>query len=205
MLDPYIEKETRWNKIRYISKFFTNEAAITLEEIIREWPKWSEEERCDFIFAFIVKNPITEEDVRIIEFLLLENNSDCKGLLPFIFTNFPDPKQVSEFIERQIRRTRLKETNTTFHLLPKFYEALETFGNSETIPLLKEKITEMLECQSLYEKGCGTNFVAEACVAALKALYKLEPKDEYRRLLEGFKLHPNNEVVYLASFNDLTE
>jgi hypothetical protein len=149
MPDSYMEKETRWNTIRYISKFCTHEATVTLEDIIREWPQWSDEERSDFICAFIMKKLITEEDIRIIEFLLLEKNSDCKGLLPFIFTHFPDQKQAVEFIERQIRRTRLEETTTTFHLLSSFYNALETLGNSDTVPLLKEKITEMLECQSL--------------------------------------------------------
>ncbi len=115
----------------------------------------------------------------------------------------PDQKRVLRFFLDQVREIKLEEVdNMTIIPFNDVFWAIEELGDPEAITLLKEKIEEMLDYQGLYKKEGsvtkGFNPVAYQFVSALAALYKLEFRKDYIRLLEGFELHPNVDVASLA-------
>jgi hypothetical protein len=216
--EEWMEEETRWSRRRYrksekngkeikhiefTSKFMTGEATITFDEISREWEGWSSIERNDFLLGYMrsmTRN--TEEDFKIIEFLMEHAGQSEISMLPLLMRNLPNKKKVLDFLLNQVRETKLEEIeNKTKCQLTNFYSAIEDLGDPDAIPVLKEKISEMLENPGLYEKGTPSQFnrVAQDLVTALKALYKMEPKNEYIKLLEGLKLHPSELVSLIAA------
>jgi hypothetical protein len=205
------EKEMRWRRLRCnetgdelisISKFSTDETTITLEEIIREWPAWSREERLDFIDGYYGKDPKDEEDLGIIEYLLGNAGSlQIMSNLPSLITQLSDKRRALRILIKEVRETKLEEICEADGLkaaLSNFYQAIGILGDHGAIPLMKEKITEMLEFPGLCEEGAGCNPIALAFIYALQALCRLEPRDDYKRLLEGFRLHPNMAVAEAA-------
>lgn len=201
MTDHWSEKETRWSRIRrrqgnrfsFLSKFQTDEARITLEEITREWPAWNLEERLDFISAYNCKPSYEEEEFKIIEFLMKHAGTYELSALPRLVTQLPDKKRALRFILDQIREVKPEEIVRDLDIgVANFYQAAGNLGDREAIPLLKSKISEMLEYPGLFYR------VSFCLICALEALYKLEPNEEYKRLIEGFKLHPHETVAQIA-------
>ena len=203
-------RETRWNRIYYIdsghnnyiqSKFLTNEAKITFKEIAKEWPAWNSDERNDFILGYIAKAQLNEEDFKILELLMEQAEPYEIGMLPLMITELPDKKVALEFLSKQILETKPEKINVTNAFLTNFYQAIGILGNPEAIPLLKNKISEMLECPALYEVHDYFDDIARVCIVALVALWKLDPKDDYIKLLEGFKSHPSKDIAQWAANN----
>lgn len=202
MAEHWSEKETRWNRIRYgqgkwlssVSKFQTNEATISIDEIARDWPGWNDEERFDFISAYQRKPSYDDEDIRIIKFLMENAGPLHMSMMAMRLTMLPDKKQVSNYLMRQIIQMKTDDM-----LLGNFYQAIGAIGEEAAIPLLKERVHEMLNNPELYEKGGSSNELAGLCISAVAALYRLERNEEYKRLLEGFKLHPNELVAQHAA------
>lgn len=213
-------RETRWNKIiegksieegftapaiSYLSKFLIHKATITFEEIEREWANWDEKERWDFLSAYMEKHPVDEEDFRIIEYIMEHAGPWEVCVLPQIVNKLPDKKRVLRYLLERIDEVNPEEiAYWTGWSMGNFYVQIENMGDPEAIPVLKKKISEMLDYPGLYEKGHHIqggyyNKVAIEFIDALEALCKLEPRDDYRKLLEGFKMHPNENVARSAT------
>lgn len=207
-------EETRWNKINcrksgdedkptqrsYVSKLSTGEVAIAFQEIAQEWDGWNWEERNDFLTAYIFGGlDFGEEDYRIFEFLMKHAEPDERSMLPLIVTNHPDKKLVLHFLMDQVREIKPEQIEEgTAPPLCNAYRGMGKLGDSEAIPLLKEKMLELLGYSGIYKKG-SFNFVALDLIAVLVALCRLEPREDYIKLLEGLKEHPDEGVAQCAT------
>jgi hypothetical protein len=211
-------RETRWHimiegksitgeypAISSLSKFFDNKATISYEEIEREWASWDEIERQDFLFAYMRGHIMNEEDFRIIEFIM-EHAGPCEVcVLPQLVSLLPDKKRVLRYLLERIDEANPEEIASGASMsMGNFYMQIENMGESEAIPVLKKKISKMLEYLGLHEEGhhiqgVHSREVAIDLIWALRALCSLEPRDDYRKLLEGFKQHPNEDIARSAT------
>ena len=206
-------------RIRSTSKFSTGEASITFEEIAREWESWDKGARLDFVLGYSRKRPLDEEDLKILEYLVEHVGPDeievnMLSLLMAKLPDLPGRKKVLRFIITQIRDVNPEKIDeggkNVMHAIA-WYEALGKLGDPGALPFLKEKIAEMLEYPGLYAEWrhvqykeaegipeASYNYVATIFVTALTALCRLEPRDDFRKLLEGFTLHPDRGIRSLA-------
>ena len=100
-------KDSRWFKVvrnqdgqEFLeSKFLTDEALITFEEITREWPLWNDLERNGFISAYDKKRTLNEVDFQIYEFLMEHAHPHYKRTLYRRLKDLPDKKRTLDFLK----------------------------------------------------------------------------------------------------------
>src|SRR5215470_3612472 len=78
-----VVSENRWSRIyelssgtrAYASKFLTDGLSVSSDTVMKEWSNWSENERLEFAKAYKSKPEITNDDRRILSFLV-ENGDE---------------------------------------------------------------------------------------------------------------------------------
>jgi hypothetical protein len=202
--------DTRWFKVvnndsgrsSYESKFLTNDVLITSEDIEKEWPLWNNHERHEFISAYSQKRILNEEDFEIFEFLMEHAHISYQFILYDNLKELPDKRRTLNLLKKLINDVKFDEYNNVSQSQTMFYrsiigplhflyDTLGLLGDLDAIPFIKEKVAAMMRHQEFYKSGDLSNGIVFICIKALEALCRLEPSNEYAKLLEGFHNHPD--------------
>lgn len=179
------------------SKFFTGKATIGLADIRQNWPNWSQEERLDFLCAYSAKLLFTDEDHRILEFLLesmmdSEDHDVCSSLA-ILLTKLDNKKKVAEFLLRKIGES----TRILDGCFPRanYYQALGFLGDISVCQFIEKRLSEILSDKRLYDVKQPPHWIAFECVACLASLCRLEETEGYYEMLKKLgKEHPSSLV-----------
>src|SRR4051794_19385934 len=121
--------EDKWFDIKQIagkpsirqSKFRSADFSVTCEEIKMQWPKWSIQERVEFLTAYSVKKNLSNEDLCIMDFLMEQSDEYTPSVMAGSLTRYPDRTKVIKFLSGSLKLSG-KKANQLF--------ALGTMGSS---------------------------------------------------------------------------
>ena len=199
-------KETRWhreyalekpNEFFQESKFTDGTASITLEELQKEWPNWSEWERIDFCQEVWVGQFPHLPDV--IRFVMQHGNHETWSSIAFGIVDCLPPEESIPFLVRICRDdSRGGDTN--------LLAALAKTGAPEARMFLRSNLERLWADERLLMQEKHSNDVAADAVYCIQHLLELgEPAFEFVEKYQVLMNHPNEsnrEIVrnFLAKY-----
>jgi hypothetical protein len=168
-----------------VSKFLSGGITISADEIAREWSSWSATEKISFAHAFSQKPTCTQEDERILDFLMGVDDERVWTSIAYGLTRHSQKKRVLEFLTDRLKSGSEPKANYAY--------ALGALGAPEAVPTLK---------------GLHDRFAKEIAAAGAEAdrtlildfvvccwsLAKLEGSSRYREDIKPFLDHRNKYV-----------
>jgi hypothetical protein len=133
-------RESRWVREyrlpgggRYLeSKFCNSGLQVTLEEFQEMWQTYSPEEKREFLYAYSVKDPLSEEDRRLLRYLMENGSDEDCSLVALRITELPEAAQVLAFLVE-------KRESPYF---ANYAQALELIGGPDAYAVLEKKFAE---------------------------------------------------------------
>jgi hypothetical protein len=119
------------NELRYESKFLRNEVQISAEEIKQRWTGFSSDEQLEFAVAFSANPNWSEEDAKILDFLMAVSNDYVAQTLADLVARRCEKKRAREFLLRRIQGIGSFPRSN-------FYRVLGTVGDSDCLPQLRQ-------------------------------------------------------------------
>jgi len=115
--------ENKWFEIKEMagkssfrqSKFRSSDFSVTCEEIKTQWPKWTLQERVEFLTAYSVKKGLSNEDLRIMDFLMEESDEYTPSVMAGSLTRHPNRTKVIQFLSDSLKLSG-KKANQLFAL-----------------------------------------------------------------------------------------
>jgi hypothetical protein len=186
-------REDRWFKVfemqpsvqARVSKFMTREADIRETELKEEWVSWRESERLTFAQAFSAKPEITQEDERILEFMMHSTDERVWASVASCLTRHSNKEMVLSFLTERLRSGAESKAN--------FLQALSMLGDREAIPAVKA-LHDRLAADIRREGAEANEWLILDFVVSCSALNKLEGTTAYRDEIEPFLSHPSEHV-----------
>lgn len=187
-------REDRWFKVfemqpsvmARVSKFMTRDADIRETELKKEWDSWRESERLTFAQAFSVKPEITQEDERILEFMMKSTDERVLASIASCLTRHSDKGMVLPFLTDQLRSAGAESKAN-------FLQALSMLGDREAIPAVKA-LHDRLAADIRREGAQAKEWLILDFVVSCSALNELERTTAYRHEIEPFLSHPSEHV-----------
>ncbi len=128
----------------YESKFATAEATISFAELQSRWPGWSEGERIQFAQSFTWKPTLTDEDDKILAFLMQQDGEMLSSSIATMVPKLRDKKRAARFPTDSLRAFPKSRRN--------FLCALATLAAPETTPHL---LSVYQECSGKIKKNAN--------------------------------------------------
>ena len=186
-----IEKIGPLNGVR-VSCFLKGGVSISFPQIINEFPAWSDREKREFLGAYSLKPELTEEDERIIEFLMDSRDTSIWKRLAILSTRHPDKERVLDFLVGGLRTCPGSKAN--------FLVALGLLNDPRAVQPLREVYAELkraLADDASPEAGLA-RFNDILCCS--KSLHMLTGDSEYKRQMDDLLHHRSERVRKLAHF-----
>ena len=186
-------RENRWFKIfemepgveARVSKFMTGEAAISETALQAEWALWGESEQLVFAQAFGVKSEITQEDERILEFMMRSRDERLLASIARCLTRHSNRKMVLSFLIERLQSDGESKAN--------FLDALSKLGDREAIPKVRA-LHDRLAAEIRRQGAETSEWSILDFVVSCSTLYKLGGETAYRDEIEPFLHHPSESV-----------
>lgn len=201
-----LKKETRWTRYyeedgkrwMAISRFVDGSASITLEELQREWPAWSEDERRRFTFAYSV-GKAKQEAPAIMRHIMEQGGMECWKCCAMSIAKHRPAEEAFDFLAAALRAA---EPGRGCNLS----QGLCMVKHPGVIEVLKEHLARMWANSALWEDDSFTNWIAYDAITCIEHLIRAgaPPSDfeEQARKLAGHVCKGNREswVLYLGKY-----
>ncbi len=168
-----------------VSKFVTDDIAISVDDIKNEWTSWSSSERIAFAHAFSQKPKFSPEEEQVLDFLMLV---DDERVWCSIVSGLPGHSQKSRVLDFLI--DRLKSGSE-----PKanYVHALGTLGGAVAVRALKD-LHDRLARGIAAPGGESDKTMIFDFVVCSSLLAKLEGSIAYQDEIRRFLDHPDKHV-----------
>jgi hypothetical protein len=189
-------KETPWSRVyergdgsRSIrSKFSTDDLWVAYDELKRMWSQWDEKERLDFAQAFSAKTSFSDQDCKILEFLVKSGSDIVASAVAIELATCPHTTVAFDLIVTRLR-------NSKNVLRSNFFQALGRLADQRAVAVLEE-FRESTAIESASEPNAtGAIIDYLSCCTALALLTR---NPAYKQYVEAY-LKDNREVVRFAA------
>jgi hypothetical protein len=192
MINPSLRKklvhEDKWSRVfevepnsfAYESKFETQEALASVEQLRQEWSSWSDSEKLNFASAFRQKRQITSEDKRIFEFLMVEGGEPVWSTIALSLIRHSDQNVILNFLLERLRTGTEPKAN--------FIQALYVLGDTAALPSLHQ-LHDRIVTEMKTAKGKEDRWKIVDHLRCCEALAYLEKSDRYQDEIRPFLKH----------------
>ena len=189
-------RESEWIRVYLLgdkrhlveSKFQTDGLQISAQSLRMKWSSLSPADQHEFALAFISKPVFTEEDQKVLDFLMFVRD-DCVGSMVAVrLPEYSDRERALLFL--------LEKVNADVWGVANHYQALERMRDPRAIPLLRQKYDQYV--QTLTPISGRTLRELGAYISCCSALRRLTGLQEYDNALRELLSHPEESVQHRA-------
>jgi hypothetical protein len=185
-------KETEWTRVYkwgdeyvYVSKFLEGDAEVSAESIRERWPAFSFEQKLDFAQAFSIGGNVTEEDERILDFLMEAGDPLIWMTIAFRLPHHRDKDRVLAFL--------LDRIGDDYEHKDNFFQALGLMKDQRAIPALRATSDRYRERLAASPASVPSDDYRQY-LACCEALWRISDSVEYKRVIED-ALQSQDEAV----------
>jgi hypothetical protein len=176
------------NQLRYESKFLRNEVQISAEEIKQRWTSLSSDKQMEFAVAFSANPTWSEEDARVLEFLMAVGNDYVVQTLADLIARRCERQRAQEFLLGRIEGAGSFPRSN-------YYRVLGTIGDRDSLPQLRQIYNEYSE----ELKGSKNRLLAEFSgyidyLYLCATLRQLDGSPEFERAIRAMLDHSDESV-----------
>jgi len=186
-----VARETRWsreyqsadNSERFLdSRFRDGSASITLSELTREWPEWTQSEKLEFAQAFVHYQG--RQRAKIVRFLMRNGDHHVWSTIAASVATTLSPKESLPFLRECCETCDIGRGAN-------YFRALWLTRSSEAVPILWRCLDRIWKSRELFEPDSFCNFTTFDAIWCIDALVRLqEPLESLRDRYERLKAHP---------------
>lgn len=184
--------EDRWNRRYriggrdvYESKLADKEVPISVQDFIAEWKSWSVDEHFEFVRAFGAKSHLTQNEERILEFLLTQDDPRIRAMLALNAAAHSNKAMAFDFLVRQAQSAQSDKGN--------YFQALAMLGDKRAVSVLRDFYVENIVHINATDQS-GDAPQAQDLLMCCVALAKLTQEAEYWDQLRRFQHHENSTI-----------
>jgi len=197
--------ETRWHHIAksgamitMLSKFFTGEVSVTVEDLAKEWSVWTLLEKQDFVTALSAA-PVSDMRASLLDFLVeCAESATTEDAWIFddsasLLAHASNAARVRAWLMRRVELVPIGDASANI------YHALALLGGGDVVALLMAHaevyMKRLQDCASI--EDC--NVAADNCIAALCAVAIMDPSNAgVIDMLRKFQCYPDRDIAALA-------
>jgi hypothetical protein len=135
-------RESEWSRqyqvgpknFSYESKFLSDGLEVSADDIRERWSSFSQAEQLDFAFAFQCKPTLSNEDERILLFLMKAGNEVIWSTIALMLCRHSHREAVSDFLLERLANSIGTREN--------YYRAVEMMADRKFLPILEEQYRE---------------------------------------------------------------
>ncbi len=190
-----ILKETRWSctyrneskTLQYFeSKFLDGSASITFEELIAEWPTWTDSDRFDFCSAIHCAPP--ENSADIFRFLAADKTEHVRSTIASCIARLLPSDESIPLLASWARTAPAGQRAN-------YLQAIAHTSDSRAHAILADHFAILLKHPQLMDNAEWYNDIAMDLVWCIQNLLELEtPTDDLQAAYEKLTLHPCDRV-----------
>jgi hypothetical protein len=188
--------ETEWTRvykdgdaILYDSKFLRDGLEVSAELVKGRWSSLSLEQKLDFAQAFSAKPKVTQEDERILDFLMEEREPYVWATIATLLRRHSDKERVLAFLLLRIGEERKGRAS--------FFQAARLVGDHRAVPALRAAYDEYRTKRRLSAEP-GAEFDYIGYISCCEALWKLDGSTEYKHAIEEHTKSDNYNIRAFA-------
>jgi len=190
-------EEERWSRIYEgengvpvnVSKFVTDDIAISMDEIMAEWNSWSATEKVGFTHAFSQKPQFSVEDVKVLDFLMGVDDERVWCSIAYGLTRHPQKRRVLDFLIDRLKSGSEPKAN--------YVHALGALAAPQAVPPLKDLHDRL--SRGIVGPGVEADpTLIRDFIVCCSSLAKLEGSSAYRDEIRPFLDHPNKYIRAFA-------
>src|SRR5437762_71264 len=181
-------RETRWHReyameqpdhVYQESNFADGSASITLEELEKEWPTWSDWERIDFCEE--VDSPGCACMPEVLRFVMQHGDLETWSCIALQVVHCLPREEAVPFLLHACRSCPPEDASN-------FCQALAKTGAREAVSIIRSHLDRLWTHQGLFQSEKHINVIASSAAFAIQHLLELgdsspDLSDKYRMLL----------------------
>jgi hypothetical protein len=174
------------------SKFISEGLQLSLRDFLGKWPLMNDGERIDFAHAYAAKPDMTQEDEKILHFLLDEGDDNICESLAQMMVRMSQPEPVIRFMIARLR-TEIDEPAN-------YIQALGLAKVTEAVPAILPYYRKYREAVEV-EKTTGVPedvifgpVPYSRYIWCCEALWRITGAEEYASNIRGFLNHSHAQV-----------
>lgn len=179
---------------RHVSKFLRKDFSVPVEVVEARWPSWTSEERLMFAGAYSARIPQTDNDQRILDFLMQNGDTRIWRKIALSVARHRDRTCALKFL--------LARVADGIPPLSNYYQAIQILSAPESVPALVGALSRHQQEVELHpsvrtsvEKRVYSDYLY--CSATL---FKITGQEEYRSNVKRMLEHPEEVVRQRAAF-----
>jgi hypothetical protein len=195
-----IEMDKNWfesaeiggSRIQQVSKFFNKDFNVSKDVLEAEWPSWTPDERVNFAAAFSVRADLTDNDQRVLEFLIEKGNPSIWRAIALSVARHRGRNLAVEFLLIRVTEDPPPLAN--------YYQAIEMLSPPECVSTLVRALLRHSKELELHPslRIWDDRFVYLDYLSCSATLFKVTGQKEYEANIKRMTEHPDETVRQMA-------
>lgn len=179
---------------RHVSKFLRKDFNVAVEVVEARWPSWTSEERLIFAGAYSARLPRTDNDQRILDFLMQNGDRRIWRKIALSVARHRDRSCALKFL--------LARVADGLPPLSNYYQAFQILLAPESVPLLLDALSKHRREVELHPsvRTPAERLMYSDYLYCSATLFKITGQEEYRANIRRMLAHSEEVVRQRAAF-----
>ncbi|MGB6475456.1 MAG: hypothetical protein WBF04_15500 [Candidatus Sulfotelmatobacter sp.] len=179
---------------RHVSKFLRRDFNVPVKVVEERWPSWTAEERLIFAGAFSARFPHSDNDQRILDFLMQSGDTRIWRKIALPVARHRDRSCALRFLLARIAEAAPPLSN--------YYQAIQTLSASECVPALLDALSRHRQEVELHPsvQTSTEKLIYSDYLYCSATLFKITGQEVYRANITRMLEHGEEVVRQRATF-----